>query len=179
MNKYAPLRRWLEGRAEPQIRVSFAELETILGFALPRSARQHRPWWANSFGSHVQAEAWLDAGWQTAQVDLEAQTLVFVRLADPAYPIPPASVSGVEESSTAVFIVRREALTPAAQLLVEDCARDHQVDAGKAIAFVLNAAAQERRRKLLDEFAARSPKIDTSDIVDLIHEGRNGRGIGD
>ena len=179
MQKYAPLRRWLEARADPQVRLSFAEIEAILGFALPRSARLHRPWWANSFGAHVQAAAWLDAGWQTAQVDLEAQTLLFVRAADPAYPIPPTSVSGVEESGAAVFIVRREALTPAAGLLIEDCARERQVDTGQAIAFVLNAAAQERRRKLLDEFAARSPRIETGDIVDAIREGRNERRIGD
>lgn len=67
-----PLREWM---------TSFAEIEVVLGFALPASARLHRPWWANkNRGSgHSQALAWTLAGWETAEVDLDAETLLLRR----------------------------------------------------------------------------------------------------
>ena len=65
-----PVREW---------RTTFSEIEGILGFELPRSARLHRPWWANQGGGngHSQALAWSSAGWETAEVDMGAETLVF------------------------------------------------------------------------------------------------------
>lgn len=80
MTKYAPLTRHLAARHEPRITMGFAEIERVLGFPLPRSARTHRPWWANSDHGHVQSKAWLDAGYGSSEVDLEAERLEFVRL---------------------------------------------------------------------------------------------------
>lgn len=79
--KYAPLYRLLRARAGREWRVSFAELEAVLGFALPESARVHRPWWSNqrNGGGHGHALAWQVAGWKTRAVDLERETLVFER----------------------------------------------------------------------------------------------------
>ena len=79
--KYAPLYRCLCTRAGREWRVSFADLEALLGFTLPESARLHRPWWANqrSGGGHGHALAWQAAGWKTRAVDLEQETLVFER----------------------------------------------------------------------------------------------------
>lgn len=69
--KYAPLYRHLSGLAGPDWRTSFAEVEALLGFGLPDSARLHRPWWANSAkgNGHSHALAWQAAGWKTEQVD--------------------------------------------------------------------------------------------------------------
>ena len=60
---------------------SFGEIESIIGFELPASARLHRPWWANqsSGGGHSQALAWSVAGWETADVDMDAETLLLRR----------------------------------------------------------------------------------------------------
>ena len=79
--KYAPLYRHLSGLAGPDWRTSFAEVEALLGFGLPDSARLHRPWWANSAkgNGHSHALAWQAAGWKTEQVDLDAETLTFAR----------------------------------------------------------------------------------------------------
>jgi len=80
--KYAPLyRHLLSARSEPEWRTTFGELEAILGFRLPDSARLHRPWWSNSKKSsgHSHALAWQAAGWRTRTVDVEAETLVFER----------------------------------------------------------------------------------------------------
>ena len=79
--KYAPLYRHLLARSGPDWRTSFAEVEAVLGFRLPDSARLHRPWWANSAkgNGHSHALAWQAAGWKTGEVDLDAETLVFAR----------------------------------------------------------------------------------------------------
>ncbi len=85
--KYAPLYRHLLSLA-PRLewRTDFDEIERVLGFRLPDSARLHRPWWANSRkgGGHSHALAWQAAGWRTKQVDLEEETLLFTCEAAPA-----------------------------------------------------------------------------------------------
>ena len=80
--KYAPLyRHLLSAQPEPEWRTTFGEIESILGFRLPDSARLHRPWWSNSKkgSGHSHALAWQAAGWRTREVDIEAETLVFAR----------------------------------------------------------------------------------------------------
>lgn len=79
-SRYDPLRRYLAGRSEPVVHLSFAEIERIIGGPLPASARRHRPWWANErSGSHVHASAWMGAGRRTANVHLNVGTVDFVR----------------------------------------------------------------------------------------------------
>lgn len=78
--KYTPLFRHLAGFEGVQWPASFAEVEAILGFPLPKSARRHAAWWANEHnGTHSHARAWQAAGWRTNAVDLRAQALVFER----------------------------------------------------------------------------------------------------
>lgn len=78
--KYALLHRHLRARGGQEWRVSFTDLEELLGFTLPESARVHRPWWSNQRnGGHGHALAWQVAGWKTRAVDLEQETLVFER----------------------------------------------------------------------------------------------------
>ena len=79
--KYAPLYRHLLSLwPKTEWRTGFGGLERVLGFRLPDSARLHRPWWANSRkgSGHSHALAWQAAGWRTRQVDLEAETLLFI-----------------------------------------------------------------------------------------------------
>ena len=79
--KYGRLYAHLCGLSASEWRASFVEIEGVLGFELPDSARLHRPWWANqSAGSgHSQALAWGAAGWETAEVDMESETLLLRR----------------------------------------------------------------------------------------------------
>ena len=79
--KYAPLYRHLVGMLETDWRVSFAELEAILGFGLPASARLYRPWWSNQKrgAGHSHALAWHAAGWKTRAVNLDEESLTFER----------------------------------------------------------------------------------------------------
>jgi hypothetical protein len=79
-SRYDGLRDYLSQRSEPAVRLSFADIEKIIGGPLPASARRYRPWWANEqSGTHVHARSWLDAGRRTANVDLNAATADFVR----------------------------------------------------------------------------------------------------
>jgi hypothetical protein len=80
MSKYAPLADYLKGRNRELVPMSFEQVEKVLGFKLPPSALEHRPWWSNTGGSHVQAKGWLDAGFESGEVDMEKRKLVFKRV---------------------------------------------------------------------------------------------------
>lgn len=81
MGKYEPLTHYLENRAEEIWEAKFADVERILGFALPRSAHDYAAWWANQEPGHSQTRGWRDAGWETGQVDLAAKKVRFRRRA--------------------------------------------------------------------------------------------------
>jgi len=84
MSKYDPLRTFLENAAPgmPEMTLTFQQIETILDFALPPSARQHRAWWANPSTprDHPYAQAWLAAGWKVDTVDQHGEWVRFRRL---------------------------------------------------------------------------------------------------
>ena len=61
--------------------MSFDEIEAILGFTLPVSARTYSAWWANNPQPNRQSNAWLSAGWKTDDLDLDGETVTF-RLRD-------------------------------------------------------------------------------------------------
>jgi hypothetical protein len=79
-SRYDGLRVYLEQQTEPVVRLSFQQVERIIGGQLPASARRYRPWWANEkAGTHVHARSWLDAGRRTANVDLNGSTVEFIK----------------------------------------------------------------------------------------------------
>ena len=80
--KYAPLFQHLEKQRGSEWPAAFSEIEQILGFSLPDSARIHRPWWANQGerGGHSHALAWEMAGWKSSQVDMAGERVVFVKM---------------------------------------------------------------------------------------------------
>lgn len=67
MAKYGPLHKHLKSKASSSWRASMTEIEAVLCFRLPPSAKRSNSWWANVSGN-VQARAWLDAGWATSDV---------------------------------------------------------------------------------------------------------------
>jgi hypothetical protein len=77
MSKYDPLSARLAGHAGPEWRASFAELEEVLGFPLPKTARTGKTWWKSNVAA-PQARGWTEAGWEVADVD-PAQGLVTFR----------------------------------------------------------------------------------------------------
>jgi hypothetical protein len=80
MGVYDPLRAYLSRHGGNLIPMSFAQVEAAAGHKLPRSAYTHRPWWANEERGHSHAKAWLSAGYETEQVDMQGKKLVFRRV---------------------------------------------------------------------------------------------------
>ena len=78
MSKYEPLGDYLRKQAGNRVTLSFRDIANIIGEPLPDSARQHRAWWAND-PKHVEAAAWLSAGWKSASVSLMEERVVFFR----------------------------------------------------------------------------------------------------
>lgn len=85
MGKYEPLSSRLNRERENAWTATFPEIENVLGFRLPPSARKYREWWANQrAGGHSQAKGWQEAGWQVWRVDLADEKVEFRRRTAPA-----------------------------------------------------------------------------------------------
>lgn len=80
--KYEALKEHLESLRVDRWNPDFTEVERILGFDLPPSARKYKPWWANPEpdSGHPFAGSWMEAGWKVEKVDFNAQTVVFCRI---------------------------------------------------------------------------------------------------
>jgi hypothetical protein len=179
--KYAPLSRRLHATLGDHVRFSFREIEAILGFELPKSARAYAPWWANVGGSHVQAEAWMGAGWRTRQVDVPGEAVSFERV-DPLRLLSaeqlPDHLAGEEAGSAFVvgapIVIDPAALRGGAMRLLEDYCEEKGCELPEAIVDLLNAMALDRRRQLIDWFRTNSPHVE-GDSTDLIREAREAR----
>ena len=80
MGKYEPLASRLKDTSSDVFDANFEQIEEILKFKLPPSARRHRTWWGNCFkGTHSQAKGWIDAGWETREIDLKNEVVRFER----------------------------------------------------------------------------------------------------
>jgi hypothetical protein len=79
MSKYDPLTRWLNGQPPTSVLATFTQIEHLLGFPLPASARKYQAWWANEKNPgtrHIHALSWLNAG-RKASPDLKRKILIF------------------------------------------------------------------------------------------------------
>lgn len=79
-SKYEPMKSFLDehkAAGEKIIQMTFKDIENLLGFELPPSAREHRAWWANDYSSHPHARAWLGAGWLVDSVDQSLEQVSF------------------------------------------------------------------------------------------------------
>jgi hypothetical protein len=76
MGKYSPLADFLRAQQRDEVPVTFAEIERIIGSPLPPSHR-YRAWWSNNSFNSVMTKVWLDAGFQSADVDMKRRKLVF------------------------------------------------------------------------------------------------------
>ena len=70
MGKYDPLTAALGAQEGPRWQASLAELESLLGFALPKAARGGQAWWDNG--------SWNGEGWD-AELDRSLGLVTFRR----------------------------------------------------------------------------------------------------
>lgn len=74
--KYMRLTEHLAAIDEQQWIATFSEIERVLRFPLPESARAYQAWWSNQMRS--QSLSWQLAGWKTTALDLENERVTFV-----------------------------------------------------------------------------------------------------
>jgi hypothetical protein len=80
--KYRPLEHYLRDLPANQreVTLSFEQIERILNDKLPPSAYQYQAWWANQrTGTHVEAYAWMNAGWKVETVNLSEKWVRLIR----------------------------------------------------------------------------------------------------
>ena len=77
---YLSLYRYLEHRYASTVVLTFDQIETLIGFALPASARSEPDWWSAANATHAHASAWAGAG-RSAVPNLPARYVTFDRLA--------------------------------------------------------------------------------------------------
>ena len=77
-DKFIALTAYLEKCGKDEIKMSFSEIERIIGFRLSDSAYTYPAQWSNS-ESQSFAFGWLNAGYLTRQVNIPEQTVEFVR----------------------------------------------------------------------------------------------------
>ena len=66
MSKYRPLSDRLAQESADEWRPTFAEIEEVLGFPLPKAAQQGA-WWSG--GEKPHHKAWTEQGWEVGGVD--------------------------------------------------------------------------------------------------------------
>jgi hypothetical protein len=77
---YLPLYTYLEHRYASSVVLTFEQIESLLGFALPAAARQEPGWWTSVAGNGLRnREAWTAAK-RTAMPNLLARHVTFERL---------------------------------------------------------------------------------------------------
>lgn len=80
MSKYAPLGDYLRKQSTDRAALSFDDVAGIIGDALPASAYKYGAWWANETNrTHVEAHAWMKAGWKVESFSLIEERVTFVR----------------------------------------------------------------------------------------------------
>jgi len=79
MGKYAPLRSYLLTVDHERVPMSFAEIEALLDGKLPASKR-YPAWWSNNPSNNPMTREWLAAGFQTEEVNVAGESVVFRRV---------------------------------------------------------------------------------------------------
>jgi DNA-binding XRE family transcriptional regulator len=76
-SKYYALYHFLRQIGEHEVSLTFTKLEQLLDGPLAPTARTQRAWWSNRRTGSAQANAWIDAGYHVAEVDLTAERVIF------------------------------------------------------------------------------------------------------
>ena len=102
-SKYEPLRKALESAPDDEpVSLTFAEFDELVG-GLPASARDHRPWWGNTFShNRPHALAWMSLGRRVSEVRL-GDAVVFSP-ADAEAEVPGATSSAPRRSGSPAIL---------------------------------------------------------------------------
>jgi hypothetical protein len=85
MSIYDPLRDKLVANGSPSLKMTFAEIEMLIGRSLPKSAYEYDAWWANEDPdktNHTHSLAWTIVGYEAEPERLQ-RTVTFRRKSQP------------------------------------------------------------------------------------------------
>ena len=178
MYKYEPLTAYLQTIPGQTHQLTFDQVETIITGRLPPSAYKHRAWWSNNPQGHVMARAWIKAGWESSNVDMEGRKLVFRRIqkipprdagfADrPQTPLAPGPHTLIVPGIDVLTLSRLKAKAELHDRSIEDVARS-----------ILERGANltsEERLAFADRTRAMSPGLHDVDMVAMIRKDRDER----
>ena len=76
--KYRKLAEFLLASGETRVQLTYSQIESILGFALPDTARNFpKSYWANT-ETHSYSSSWMAVGYKT-RVDVDTNTVTFIK----------------------------------------------------------------------------------------------------
>lgn len=76
--KYRGLAEYLLSSNETRVTLAYSQIEEILGFPLPDTARKFKQsYWANT-ETHSYASSWMAVGYKT-RVDVDSDTVTFIK----------------------------------------------------------------------------------------------------
>ena len=78
VGKYGELVMMLREAGTNEVTLSFDQIADRLG-GLPKSAYEYAAWWSNNPTGHVHAQAWLQAGYDVAHVNVRGRQVTFRR----------------------------------------------------------------------------------------------------
>ena len=100
-SRYDPLASRLRSEMGPTIRMTFRDIDRIVG-GLPNAAKKHRAWWSNSTAFTHARHGWLAVGWKASEVNMDEGHLVFLRTIDRASDNPALGNSKLNDHSAVV-----------------------------------------------------------------------------
>ncbi len=80
MSKYEPLEFYLKSADFESIPITFTEIELVIKSSLPPSARKYRTWWSNNPFNNTMTRSWIVAGFKATKVNMNKESLVFVKI---------------------------------------------------------------------------------------------------
>jgi hypothetical protein len=185
MSRYDKLKQFLKNAKGTDVDMSFAQIEAVLGRALPPSALKHRAWWSNNPDNNVMTQAWLAAGYQSCDVDMVAKSVTFECVGAPHAKRRSLPFSGVQQTSSVAeraqsgFVydgsfLASGSLSPRAQDWLDKMSENDR-ERDRLVIDVIESLAAKARRKSIVEKYSKLGIGSGSDSVDLIRESRDER----
>lgn len=140
MSKYDGLGTHLRRQKGSEVPMTFSEIEDATGTKLPPKAQHSRAWWSNNPSNNVMTKIWLDAGFETAQVDIPGRKLVFKRVrrspllgamkgtfsVDPSWDLTKPAMSDEEIAETEANVHRTADLIDAGRTGMSETAQEYK-----------------------------------------------------
>ena len=174
MSKYDALTNHLQHQKTGHYPINFNEIERIVDAKLPASAYKYPAWWSNNPSNNVMTGAWLRAGWESSNVDIPGQKLVFRRKTTPKEPATAKSapsapstgglsltISGMSDGLVARLEAKARCQGKSVERLAHDLLVQHSI------------LTITERLSMADQIRKQSPEMKDVDVPGMIRADRD------